>query len=208
MLKRVANLSRMLVERKRLVVGWALGVPFVWLAVSLLIGPQYAASSSFMPKSSQANGAEKFAGLAGQCGLQPNLGDQVGYPVRFHAEPLKARRVWVEAARARANRTRDGVNGTNTVTASMLELQRQTRAGSERRFVEARLSKARAEFRDAEDALQEFSVRNRRYDASPDLRVQYGRLERAVSLRQQGYTQLAAVRSRALWPPRPANRSA
>ncbi len=68
---------------------------------------------------------------------------------------------------------------------------RQTRAGSERRFVEARLSDTKAELTAAEDRLQAFLQRNRDYRNAPQLAFEYDRLQREVSMRQQLYSSLA-----------------
>jgi uncharacterized protein involved in exopolysaccharide biosynthesis len=62
---------------------------------------------------------------------------------------------------------------------------RQSRASAERKFTEARLAQARIELRDAEDALQNFLDRNRQYRESPSLQLQFDRLTREVTSRQQ-----------------------
>lgn len=67
---------------------------------------------------------------------------------------------------------------------------RQSRASAEREFTEGRLADAKVELREAEDALQGFLARNRQYDKSPSLQFEYDRLSRAVSARQQVYTDL------------------
>lgn len=63
--------------------------------------------------------------------------------------------------------------------------KRQTRATSERTFVAERLQIAQAELQTAESALESFLQGNRRYEDSPQLVVEYGRLQRRVELRQQ-----------------------
>lgn len=63
--------------------------------------------------------------------------------------------------------------------------KRQTRATSERTFVAERLRIAQAELQSAEAALEGFLQGNRRYEDSPQLVVEYGRLQRRVELRQQ-----------------------
>lgn len=63
--------------------------------------------------------------------------------------------------------------------------KRQTRATSERTFVAERLRIAQAELQSAEAALEGFLQGNRRYQDSPQLVVEYGRLQRRVDLRQQ-----------------------
>ncbi len=68
---------------------------------------------------------------------------------------------------------------------------RQSQAGAERQFMEARLRDSRTELRAAEDALQGFLQRNRDYRNSPELNFQADRLSREVQVRQQVYTSLA-----------------
>lgn len=84
------------------------------------------------------------------------------------------------------------------VAARMIQLvsdfnltRRQTKAGAERRFVEARLAVAQDTLRAAEARLQAFLQRNRAYQNSPQLQFAYDRLERAVNMQQQLYTSLA-----------------
>jgi uncharacterized protein involved in exopolysaccharide biosynthesis len=67
----------------------------------------------------------------------------------------------------------------------------QTKAGAERRFVEARLAEARDTLRAAESRLQTFLQRNREYRDSPQLTFEFDRREREVLMRQQVYTTLA-----------------
>ncbi len=69
--------------------------------------------------------------------------------------------------------------------------RRQTKAGAERRFVEARLGESQDSLRAAEARLQSFLQRNREYRDSPQLQFEYDRLERQVLMRQQVYTSLA-----------------
>jgi uncharacterized protein involved in exopolysaccharide biosynthesis len=84
------------------------------------------------------------------------------------------------------------------VAARMIQLvsdfnlnQRQTKAGAERRFVEARLVEAKDSLRAAEARLEGFLQRNREYRSSPQLRFAFDRLERSVNMQQQLYTSLA-----------------
>ena len=67
----------------------------------------------------------------------------------------------------------------------------QTKAGAERRFVEARLAEAQDTLRAAEARLESFLQRNREYRNSPQLMFEYDRREREVLMRQQVYTSLA-----------------
>jgi uncharacterized protein involved in exopolysaccharide biosynthesis len=69
--------------------------------------------------------------------------------------------------------------------------RRQTKAGAERRFVEARLAEARDSLRTAESRLEGFLQRNREYRNSPQLQFTYDRLQREVNMQQQLYTNLA-----------------
>jgi len=69
--------------------------------------------------------------------------------------------------------------------------RRQTKAGAERRFVEARLAEAGDSLRGAEARLQSFLQRNRDYRNSPQLLFAHDRLDRELSMQQQVYTTLA-----------------
>jgi uncharacterized protein involved in exopolysaccharide biosynthesis len=81
------------------------------------------------------------------------------------------------------------------VAARMIQLvsefnlqRRQTKAGAERRFAEARVAEARDSLRAAEVRLEDFLQRNRDYRNSPQLVFQFDRLNRQVNMRQQLYT--------------------
>ena len=67
---------------------------------------------------------------------------------------------------------------------------RQSQAASERAFIEGRVENARDDLQAAEDELQQFLQANRQFENSPELRFQYERLQRNVSLQQQVYTTL------------------
>lgn len=69
--------------------------------------------------------------------------------------------------------------------------RRQTQGAAERRFIEQQLAQAEAKLLAAEDSLQAFFQRNRRYENDPELTFQKERLERRVNLRQQVYTTLS-----------------
>ena len=69
--------------------------------------------------------------------------------------------------------------------------RRQTKAGAERRFVEARLAEAADSLRTAESRLEGFLQRNRDYRNSPQLMFAFDRLQREVNMQQQVYTTLA-----------------
>jgi uncharacterized protein involved in exopolysaccharide biosynthesis len=69
--------------------------------------------------------------------------------------------------------------------------RRQTKAGAERRFVEARVAEAKDTLRAAETRLQAFLQRNRAYQNAPQLMFEHDRLQRDVDMQQQLYTSLA-----------------
>jgi uncharacterized protein involved in exopolysaccharide biosynthesis len=69
--------------------------------------------------------------------------------------------------------------------------RRQTQAGAEVRFTEARLAAARTELRQAEARLEAFLEQNRAYVGAPALRLANEQLAREVGFRQQVYTSLA-----------------
>jgi uncharacterized protein involved in exopolysaccharide biosynthesis len=83
-----------------------------------------------------------------------------------------------------AERLLQGLNRFNLVT-------RQSQAGEERRFTEARYAASRVSLREAEDGLQRFLQANRQYTNSPQLSFEKERLQREVSLRQQVVSTLA-----------------
>ena len=66
---------------------------------------------------------------------------------------------------------------------------RQSRAGNERKFTEARADEARASLSAAENAVADFNMRNR-VTASPSLQVESERLRRNVDMASQVYVQL------------------
>ena len=90
---------------------------------------------------------------------------------------------WPTVSQGAAQRLLDLVSRFNLTT-------RQTQAGAERRFVQARLETARAELRAAEERLQTFLQRNREFRDSPALVFANDRLTREVELRQQVVTSL------------------
>lgn len=67
---------------------------------------------------------------------------------------------------------------------------RQSQASADRRFTERRAADVRAELQQAEDRLQRFAVQNTGFERSPELRVQYDRLQREVLTRTQVYVSL------------------
>jgi uncharacterized protein involved in exopolysaccharide biosynthesis len=69
--------------------------------------------------------------------------------------------------------------------------RRQAQAGAERSFVEKRLGEAQMELRQAEENLQSFLTENREFKSSPSLQLEFDRLNRTVSMRQQLYNGLA-----------------
>lgn len=69
--------------------------------------------------------------------------------------------------------------------------RRQSRAHSEREFIQQRLTDARAELNSAESTLRLFYERNRRFNDSPELVLQEASMQRQVSLRQQLYVMLS-----------------
>lgn len=69
--------------------------------------------------------------------------------------------------------------------------KRQTRASAERQFVSERLNAAKAEVDSAEGAVRSFLASNRQYQGSPELSLEYSRLQRRLDLVQQVYVGLA-----------------
>ena len=67
----------------------------------------------------------------------------------------------------------------------------QDRAEREREFIEGRLQEAKQGLDGAEAEVSDFLLRNRSYEGSPPLVLEYARLQRQVELRQQIYATLA-----------------
>lgn len=70
---------------------------------------------------------------------------------------------------------------------------RQEQAAAERGFVERQLAEKRAELRAAESVLASFLERNKMFRASPQLTLEYERLDREVNMRQNIYSGLSAA---------------
>ena len=84
------------------------------------------------------------------------------------------------------------------VTANILaEIERWSKdeghqqAVREREFIEGLVADARGRLAQSEQAVRRFLELNREYESSPELRLEFNRLTRDVSLRQQVYTSLA-----------------
>jgi uncharacterized protein involved in exopolysaccharide biosynthesis len=69
--------------------------------------------------------------------------------------------------------------------------RRQSQASAERSFVSARLAEAQAELAASEAEFERFLEQNRRYQDSPQLTFEFGRLQQRVDLRRQVYNSLA-----------------
>lgn len=67
---------------------------------------------------------------------------------------------------------------------------RQREASATREFTERQVGEKRAELREAESELENFLESNRLYRQSPQLTLEYGRLQRQVDMRNQIYTSL------------------
>ncbi|MEO7220663.1 MAG: GNVR domain-containing protein [Gemmatimonadaceae bacterium] len=68
--------------------------------------------------------------------------------------------------------------------------RRQEQAAAEREFVERRAEEALAQLRQAESDLGYFLDSNRQYRTSPQLTLEFGRLQRNMDMRQSIYTSL------------------
>lgn len=68
---------------------------------------------------------------------------------------------------------------------------RQDQANLERLFMQRQLEASLDSLRRAEVSLRDFLKLNRQFETSPDLRVEYDRLQRSVQMRQQLYTGLS-----------------
>jgi uncharacterized protein involved in exopolysaccharide biosynthesis len=75
--------------------------------------------------------------------------------------------------------------------------RRQTQGGVERRFTEGRLEEARAQLTQAQEALARFMERNRDFENSPRLMVEFNQLQREAGLHQQAYLTLKELYERA-----------
>jgi len=75
--------------------------------------------------------------------------------------------------------------------------RRQVLASAEAEFVADRMREAGGSLREAERDLAAFLVANRTYRGSPQLNLEYERLQRSVDMRQQVYTALAQAHDQA-----------
>ncbi len=91
---------------------------------------------------------------------------------------------WAALSRDVDQRLLDLVNVFNLQT-------RQTQASAERRFLETRVAASGDSLRSMEDSVQSFLEHNRSYQNSPELRFQYDRMNRRLTLFQQVYTTLS-----------------
>lgn len=91
---------------------------------------------------------------------------------------------WPDLSRQVADRLIKLVNQFNLET-------RKTQAAAEREFIEDQVARAESALHAAEDSLEAFLERNRRYQNSPELTFRYERLQRQVNLRQQVFTSLS-----------------
>jgi uncharacterized protein involved in exopolysaccharide biosynthesis len=71
---------------------------------------------------------------------------------------------------------------------------RQQQAADEGRFVSERMDRAQQELAGAEEQLKRFLQSNRQFEASPELRFEYDRLQRQLAIRQDIFTSLAQSR--------------
>lgn len=75
--------------------------------------------------------------------------------------------------------------------------KRQIEAGAERTFLEERLPEVREELDQAERNVENFQAQNRRYQDSPELQLEFTRLQRRVTLQEQVYVTLLQAREEA-----------
>lgn len=68
---------------------------------------------------------------------------------------------------------------------------RQSRASAERRFAQQRMRDAEQELLAVEDSLRVFLQQNRGFENSPELLLEYDRLQRRLAMRQAVFTSLA-----------------
>jgi uncharacterized protein involved in exopolysaccharide biosynthesis len=91
---------------------------------------------------------------------------------------------WPEVSLAVVQRLLDALQTANTA-------HQQAAAEAEARFSAARLASERAGLDSAEAVLETFLLRNRQYQSSPELVLEYGRLQRRIDLAQAVVTSLA-----------------
>lgn len=70
---------------------------------------------------------------------------------------------------------------------------RQKQAAAERMFAERQVAEKRAELRQAESEMESFLESNRLYRQSPQLNLEWGRLQRQVDMRNQIYSSLLSA---------------
>ncbi len=70
------------------------------------------------------------------------------------------------------------------------QMTRQSSAQERRQFIEDRMAEVGAELHGAEEDIRSFLERNRQFQGSPELSVQYERLQRQVMIKQEVFTTL------------------
>lgn len=210
------------------------------VSITLIRGPWYTATATFVPETGNDPDLSSLAGLAGQLGvavsgrsapspdfyaelakspviLRPIAADtfrtSAGTAPRTLTELLRPRGSTAERRLERATEKLSDLTAAEvsrrtgmisltvrthwrdvSISIAQRILQRlndfnlrtrQSRGKAERAFAETQVDDARARLRAAEDAQRTFSVENRSIAGSPTLQLEYQRLAREVSLRQQ-----------------------
>lgn len=91
---------------------------------------------------------------------------------------------YAELSAAIANRIVSHINDFNLG-------QRRSRAAAKSRFVQQRLQHARGDLRGAEEHVRSFLERNHLFESSPELRFEYDRLQRDVSIKHEVFMTLS-----------------
>ncbi len=103
--------------------------------------------------------------------------------IRTGIVKVSVRARWAPLAKAMAEKLLADVNDFN------LRI-RQTKARSEREFIQTQVADARVDLRASEDQLQAFSLRNREYAGDPRLMAEHDRIIRELSLHSLRYSTL------------------
>ncbi|MBS3769818.1 MAG: GNVR domain-containing protein [Bacteroidales bacterium] len=88
-------------------------------------------------------------------------------------------------------------NYLTTLIEEYIQNEQETSTRQNLQYIEKRLETIKKELRKAEEELKRFRERNRIIEQSPELQLEYGRLQRQVTLKQEVYTTLQTEREMA-----------
>jgi uncharacterized protein YlbG (UPF0298 family) len=121
-------------------------------------------------------------------------------PILFSSRDLKSKVIFINAETTSPELSQMIVQRAARLLETFNREKGRTRGGAKAAFAEARLSDARKEMDEAEDAFRRFLEANRNYltSSDPGVRLKGTRLETELRLRQQLVTSIAMNREQAL----------